>query len=363
MALPPLYSALAAGFLPDTPPETEARCDACAMVPSAGRAPGDTTLSFDPVTRCCTFYPELPNFIVGRILAEPDPTVVSGRRSVNARLRNRPLVSPLGLGRPAAHSVVYRSDPNHFGRNRTLRCPHHQDDGSCGIWAHRPAVCATWFCKYVRGRTGQAFWQALETLLRLVERRLAFWAAAELGINPTGLAQLLLGQERPVAAGPAAGTEPRTPEQAVLWGRWEGRERAFFRACGRIVSRLSWDDVLRIAGPEIPVLAEAAKASFERLRSRDLPPRLRVGELRVVRSSPTADLVLTYSAYDPLRLSRDLREALPFFDGRPVGDALADILRHKRLRPSRELLVRLVDFGVLVPAAGPVPEPPTTARD
>ena len=42
-------------------------------------------------------------------------------------------------------------------------------------------------------------------------------------------------------------------------------------------------------------------------------------------------------------------EALPYFDGRPVGDALRAIAREKKLNIDRDLILKLTDFGILVP--------------
>src|SRR5947209_14647397 len=88
MALPPLYAAwmdqLLAGSIPE---ETEATCSDCAMCTTGSGQASVSPFFFDPRTKCCTYIPQLPNFLVGRILADDDPAFAAGRATVEARLR------------------------------------------------------------------------------------------------------------------------------------------------------------------------------------------------------------------------------------------------------------------------------------
>src|SRR4051795_2370550 len=98
--LPPLFARwldeLGAGPLPD---EREATCSDCAMCSDDPQADGEF---FDRATKCCTYIPELFNFLVGRVLADDseDPVARRGRASVVERIRCSDGVSPLGLARP-----------------------------------------------------------------------------------------------------------------------------------------------------------------------------------------------------------------------------------------------------------------------
>jgi hypothetical protein len=348
MALPALYAPWLADLIGSpVPPEGDADCSRCAMLAPPAARPTAESIHFDPVTRCCTYLPAMPNFVVGRILSRPGSSPAAGRRSVEARVSRGPAVTPLGLGRPPAYVALYRSEKGSFGRNCALRCPHHLDSGFCGIWENRPAVCATWFCKHVRGQRSYRFWRTLEALLRTAERFLALWSASALGIDSLSLARSLPFPGADADQG--TGVDATAFRESGSWGRWVGREREFYTECGRLVSGLSWNDVLSIGGAEAKVRAEAVRESFGLLLARDLPPRLAVGEMRVHRADSRVALVGTYSTYDPLSLPNELMEALPYFDGRPVQNALRAIAKHKRLRLNRDLLLRLVDFEVLVP--------------
>ena len=104
--LPPLY----AGWIDDLldgplPHESEATCEDCAMWPGAGSS-GAGALAFHPETKCCTYIPSLPNFLVGRIVEDDDPAMAPGRASVEARIDARLGVTPMGIDRPAVHDPV-----------------------------------------------------------------------------------------------------------------------------------------------------------------------------------------------------------------------------------------------------------------
>lgn len=62
--------------------------------------------------------------------------------------------------------------------------------------------------------------------------------------------------------------------------------------------------------------------------------------------------VTTYTAFDPLDLPRALFDALRYFDGRPTAQALRRIRAERGIHVQPDLVRRLVDFGVLVAAAG-----------
>jgi len=306
--------------------------------------------------------PALPNFLVGRILGDDDPALAAGRASVERRIDARVGVTPLGLDRPPVHALLYRlGAEGAFGRSRALRCPHYLPEagGACGIWRHRNGVCSTWFCKYGRGATGLGFWQALDQLLAIVERELARWCLVRLDLDPAVLGRLLpRGSDR----GPgdrdaldAAAIDGRADDAAyrALWADWRGRERDLYRESARLVAGLGWSDVLRLGGASVETHARIVVAGYARVRSQALPRRLVVGRLETVGTGRDHVRVVTYSPYDPLDLPRLLVDALPYFDGRPTGEALRRIRSRQGVDLQPALVRRLVDFGVLVAADRP----------
>jgi hypothetical protein len=308
---------------------------------------------FDPSTKCCTYIPALANFLVGRILADDDPAFSAGRATVEARLAAGVAVTPLGLGQPPSFALLYENTAvNSFGRSRSLRCPHYLEPGGrCGVWKHRASVCATWYCKHVRGATGRKFWQALHRLLSEVERTLAPWCVLQLDPGPDAL-ERLFPPRRLNAAGDDTLDDLQDPSvHRALWGRWFSREVEFYKECGRLVSGLSWGDVTAIGGPQIQIFSRLAREAYGALMSNELPTRLKVGDFKIVNMNRGSCWVCAYADSDPLETSRDLLDILRYFDGRTVDQTLRSITSAEGVELDRALVRKLVDFEILVPIA------------
>jgi hypothetical protein len=302
---------------------------------------------FDPTSKCCTYVPYVPNFLVGAMLAEG-----GAHESAVAALRERiaagDAVTPLGVGRTYAERIAYDRAGFAFGRERTVRCPYYVSDGGlCGMWKSRTAVCSTWFCKHVQGARGRRLWVAVHQLFERVEWALAKHCAVELGIDGGSLGRLLApladrGWSRHVdGAGPAAfGDEP-----PAVWGDWDWRVEAYFLACRDRVAALAWADVRAIGGSDVAIAEQVVLHEMGRARSYDLPEQAKAAPIRMRPADATHDQVWTYSAYDPLTLPRSLVSALHTFDERPLRYAMRAL--HLDEPQVRELL----DYEVLVPAA------------
>jgi hypothetical protein len=354
--LPPMYAAWIAQLLGAHPPhETRATCDDCAMCNDV--APDAS--SYNPQTKCCTYLPVLPGFLVGKVLEDGHPEGAHGRATVRERIAAGAAVTPLGLGMPPRYDLLYAHGAERaFGQSVAMRCPHYLvEGGRCGIWRQRNSVCATWFCKHVRGNVGWKFWESVRELLSSIERDLARWCMHELDVGADAIAETLPGSPRP-----GAGASSLTAEEldgrrddvraAALWGSWVGREEEFYRACARLVDALDIEAVLRICGPEVGLRVEVVKEGWRRLTTFEPPERLRMGALVVLRKSKSGERVSTYSSLDPLEVPRALFGALHHFDGRRTNDeARRAIVEDGGPRISAGLVRKLADFGVLVPAS------------
>jgi hypothetical protein len=282
---------------------------------------------FSPETKCCTYLPVLPSFLVGRMLADNSPAFARGRSTLAARLTSGVAVSPLGIGRDAAFERLYVTQGTSlFGRARSMLCPHYVDEGGgqCGIWRHRGAVCATWFCKYLRGAVGQRFWQTLQRVLLTVEERLSLWCVRQLGVDPDA------GQG---------------------FGDWSGREREFFQECARLVEGLRWQEVEEICGAEVRALTARSREVFDDLRSRVIPRTLRVGSFKVVGPRRRSSIVEGYDDGDRIELPTRVLSVLHHFDGSvSTAQALRTIRAETGLAIEPDLVRLLVDFEILVSA-------------
>lgn len=327
-----------AGAVPDG--ESGATCGDCAML-----APANGLAGFDPTTKCCTYTPAIPNFLVGAALADERLDPVGGRVSLRSRIAARAGVSPLGLDPPPVTSLIAGRAKAAFGKAPRLRCPHyHVESGLCGIWLHRNAVCSTWFCKHDRGAVGMRYWHALRDLLVTAERELTRWCVLELDGPFVPSSQD--GADRDTLS--AGDVEGSATERDYLerWGEWAGREIEWYGRCHELVRELSWADVVRIAGPDLGLSTRALERASRRRDRRFVPTSLLLRRLSVLQhGDPT--LVESYSAHDPLAVPQALLHALPTFRGQPVSDALAE-LAEAGLELDEDLLGTLTDFELLV---------------
>lgn len=311
----------------DPPRERRATCDDCVM---CGPEVVDGRL-FNADSRCCTYVPRIPNFMMGRILT--DDGLPEGRVSVEARLASGEGVSPLGLEvadvDQAAYDAIVAADQ--FGRSAALRCPHHLPDGRCGVWRHRNGVCATWFCRHEKGAAGQRFWEAVQLMFTELERVVGYHCARQVRW-PEGVSDVFAA-DKALFAGD--------------WGAFEGRPAEFYRACAAIFERLDWAAVRQIGDARFDRLCDAVERHFDALRA--LPTRLVAGEdLELFPQGDGHTQVLAYSATDPLRVPDAVLERLAAFDGRRVLPVLAE-LKAQGVAIDLDLVAQLAAFEVLVP--------------
>lgn len=328
------------------PEETNATCADCAMVTDEPGDPG-----FSPATKCCTFMPEVWNFLAGGVLLDQSEESASGRSTLQARLNAGLGVTPLGLGRTAAYSVLYHNALPAFGANQALLCPHYlpEQGGRCGIWRHRESTCSTFFCKYTRGAVGLEFWTRVRLLLRTAEESLAGWALLELGLEPAILAALYPGPANR-DAGLTARDLDREPDRSYhrkVWGRWMSREAEFYKACARLVAPLAWEDVLHIGGARLALHSHLVTHQFAVWSKDTLPERPTAALVQITPRKGGRARLRTYSDLDALEVPAELAAVLPEFDGRPTAEVLAEIRRREGLDIAPSLVRKLTDFGVL----------------
>jgi hypothetical protein len=341
--LPPLYDRWLGELLTQPiPNETEAACQNC---PMCSRDPqvNKTEFVFDVATKCCTYIPELPNFLAGQILLDDDPQFARGKSAFEDQLRNHLIATPLGVSASAEYWALYRHATNNagFGQTRGLRCPYFFADegGKCGIWKHRNSRCATWFCKYVRGSVGVIFWKYMDQLLSEAERLLSQWCILQLDIGIDALELLF----------PPPPSEPVADHPQKFWGKWLGRESEFFIDCSKLVTALKWQDVESICGSELQRISRLTQKAFADLTSFEVPSALRVGHWKkVLPVNADTYRIWTYNQYDPLDLQKLMLDCLHYFDGRTTQDAIDRIFAEKGLQINDQDIRKLVDVGILV---------------
>lgn len=292
------------------PEERTADCARCVMLVENGRPSADPS-AFHPSTKCCTYHPQLPNFLAGRALRAGGVA----RDKVRARLLVPDGLEPAGILPPAPWRTAYEASREvTFGRDPALRCPFYVDgDLSCGIWEHRNSVCRSWFCRTDAGYPTQRLWRAASDALSRAEFDLAD-AVATLGRAP--------GRDAPPAA----------------WERW-------YRFCADAVDHARPDAVARVASPRLAELRQRLKEAAAAVE--DPLPDVVIPSIRAARPDGDGVYLAGYSLFDDVRvdarifawLSRldghttwsDAAEALP--DGLVVDhDVVAELFRVRAVR-------------------------------
>jgi hypothetical protein len=346
-AFPLLYAPWMADLLGGPiPDETKATCHDCVM---CSNQTASDLYTFDPRTKCCTYEPRIPNFLTGRILIDNSELQAEGRASILARIGRRAGVSPLGLDQSNRYSTLYSNATKAFGRAPGLLCPHYIDreGGLCGIWKYRPSVCATWFCKHIRGAVGQNFWRRMTDLLITIETELSVWCAAELHAGSPDLLPLPKRENHEIDASEFDGPS-NVKRYAETWGQWAGKESEYYANCARLVEPLNWSQIVEICGPYVRMRSRFTQEAYRELVSDFLPERLRVGNFTIDGIVEGKLRVSSYRPFDPLLMSDRLARALPYFAGQKWEEAVEAIRVELGLQLNREMLHRLVDFGILV---------------
>lgn len=345
-SLPPLYERWMATLLPGgIPRERVATCLDCAMCAKTPEDAASGSGFFNPTTKCCTYFPAVPNFLVGRAMDVDTPGGAVLRGFVEADSTKEAIVTLRGVMASTKHSILYSSMGmgSGFGQEEALLCPYAIDRDTpegplCGIWQHRNAVCSTYFCKHVRGGTGRHFWMSIRNLISHVELALSWWAVAEL--IPELPAVLL----QPPSC-EADSIDSEMPPDA--WKHWPGTKADFYRACSERVEALLWDEILVIAGIKSQIQAREMLANYARLRSADIPEKLQTAAYSTVRSNRARTALHAGARSEQFEVPTRLVSLLGYFDGRPVAAVIADIQEQEHVELEVGLVRKLYDFGIL----------------
>lgn len=145
--------------------ETKATCHQCIQAPH----------KYDSVLKCCTFWPFIPNYIVGQILLSTDEKYQKVKSVVQDHIARRLYSLPMGLMAPPDYQVNFkRKKKSIFGRNEDFLCPYFsKETNNCGAWLYRGSVCTSFFCESSFAGKGQAFWQQFENYLSYLEMGLS----------------------------------------------------------------------------------------------------------------------------------------------------------------------------------------------
>lgn len=335
----------------DIPEEPYCTCDRCPMCEPDGVQTVRGVRRFSQDTKCCTYWPVLPNYLAGSVLADRNSTSEHGRARISALLTTG-LATPRGIGVADEYQAVYtRSSTTGFGRSSELRCPYFQvSDGSCSIWHHRNGVCSTWYCKPRRGAVGEAFWDAMQSCLTTVEKTLSLWCALQLRIPlhvarrvPRGAEDLYAPRAGQHKSGTSVGSN------VPLWGAWNNRRDAFYQSCFGLAHELEWKRVQQLGGLELETEVLALREAHRRNLERTAASRVIAAPLTILRRTATTVVVHSYRESDPQAIDAKVFNSLRHAQGTTVDELCRKSLDEDGVGLTHALVERLVDVRVLLP--------------
>jgi hypothetical protein len=357
-SLPPVYKDLLSPEL-DKPAvkETRADCANCQMCNQGTMPPEAEAVYFRPDTKCCTYHPSLPNFLVGAILKDASPDMQEGKRRIKERIASRIGVLPYFLAPPAKYLVLYdASRQTSFGRSLALKCPYLTGDGLCSIWRHRETICSTFYCKFDAGEAGVLFWRSWKAYMQHVEHALAVWSSKAIArdvVNPPF-------DKSKITIEDLEDQPPKESLYASWWGSWVGREEEYYVACHSKVRNLTKRDFAKLVDetPKGKQLLSELRTRYAALSTPFLPERVALnGRMRRLPIANGTVITTTYNTYDSMLIEKELYEVLEKITyDKTLADTRAELSEKEGVELADELLIHLVRHAVLV-------APPTDAKD
>jgi hypothetical protein len=310
--------------------------------------------TFDARSKCCTYQPDTPNFLVGRALADDNDVGANARAVMRKRIADRVGVTPFGISMDPTFRTLYENAPSAFGRAMPLRCPYYVEQGGlCGIWQHREAVCTTWFCKFEQGALGRTFWRVMTSLLKMIEVSLRLWVIREVGLAEDARVDLWsrLEYERGWRAplDEYAMRNTSDPDRYRRdWANFLGREEEFFAKCAEKVQVLTAQDILRIGGQMVESAVQTARHALEKARSTEIPERTVPGSMVYLQIRKPGEVRVRHQSvpFDWLDIPDSLARNLSRFERAPVRQVLP-ALQSEGVPIDEAMVRKLVEWQVL----------------
>ena len=279
--LPDFYSKILPDFFNTSiPKEKLATCNACAMCHKKGDLKMATDSYYLPSTKCCTYHPIIPNYLVGGILQDKNPLMNEGRKRIRDRIKSKHAITPKGIIMPKKYEAIYKlTAKSSFGKTESLLCPFYEKKGGlCTVWKFRNSICSTWFCKTVAGEDGKLFWQKLGAYLGDVEMNLGNYCSFSLGIDPDKIIKdntVLLPPQLEDLTLEDVNETYNEEDYKKYWGVWVGKEEEYYIRAFDIISKLSKSEFEKITGTAQMVNLKKLENAYEKMMYPILPGKLK----------------------------------------------------------------------------------------
>ena len=352
--LPDLYRK----FLPDLfeqtiPVETLATCNDCAMCLKAGQAPLPNVDYFKPDVKCCSYFPKLPNYLVGALLSDKNPAMDEGRKRIREKIHKRIGITQQAVDVPKKYSVLMKlGGTKSFGKNSALLCPYFVNEGGlCSIYKFRDSMCSTYFCKSVAGKQGLKFWDVFHSYLNQIQDTLSWYALDSLNCDVRSIWEYVNNRQNDDLTPEDLDEIPADEEMYHdLWRDWFGREEEFYRDCYRVIDSLTKEEFERQAGIIHKISLKRLEDAKNNVVSPKIPPVLIMNpDLKAFETQDGKVTIKTNVGF--YTIQKNLLEVICLFDGVKTISEIQKMVREKYGAELNEDYIRPMFFNqIIIPA-------------
>ena len=298
---------------------------------------------FSSKTKCCTFKPIVPNYLIGGIIND---TAIKSK--ITDFITNKsPKMMPLGYFPSQQELNEYASIlPHNFGIDDTVMCEL-LDNGNCSIWKYRNSMCSTYFCHYFKGKFGKLFWEDVRDFLQHIECVLSEFCCYELGISNHYLkshtTNFFINVESAV-------NNERNKIKAIPftdWGQWANKQHAFYTRCTKLVEKLTEADIRALAPITYDIKKQALDESYSAMISENIPLKLKLNpECKII--DYDSDFCFFY-INRLIKLPRVMKHIVPIFNGTyAVSDLLTVIPGQFKIDMDMAFIRHLYEQDILI---------------
>lgn len=238
--------------------EKKATCDNCIQAPKTYKAD----------LKCCTFWPFIPNYVVGAILSSPKERHLRVQSFIRELIKNNAFVLPIGIPAPPWYQKEFKKNKKRiFGKQEEFLCPYYEkSQNQCSIWEYRGSVCTSFYCESSYGVQGQEFWKSLENYMSYLEMGVAEEVLVYHDYSPRDMNSQLEFLDIEVGNDQFTASKKMTSQEAKkYWKHYYADKEAFYVKSYEFVQKLTSQQRSEILGELGTNLLRNLESASERL--------------------------------------------------------------------------------------------------